>query len=60
MFDIILTIIDLGRGFLMEFYIMPNLSPIIMQLLSLVVIGAMIYLFFLLVKSLRIYIKKNS
>ena len=60
MFDIILTIIDLERGFLMEIYIMPNLSSIIMQLLSLVVIGAMIYLFFLLVKSLRIYIKKNS
>ena len=60
MFDIILTIIDLGRGFLMEIYIMPNLSSKIMQLLSLVVIGAMIYLFFLLVKSLRIYIKKNS
>ena len=60
MFDIILTIIDLGRGFLMEIYIMPNLSSIIMQLLFLVVIGAMIYLYFLLVKSLRIYIKKNS
>lgn len=44
----------------MEVYIMPSLSSIIMQLLSLVVIGAMIYLYFLLVKSLRIYIKKNS
>lgn len=44
----------------MEINVMPSLDVIIVQLITLIVIGAAIYLWFLLIKALKIYIKKNS
>lgn len=44
----------------MEINVMPSLDVIIVQLITLIVIGAAIYLGFLLIKALKIYIKKNS
>ncbi len=44
----------------MEINIMPSLDVIIAQLITLIIIGAVIYLWFLLITALKIYIKKNS
>ena len=44
----------------MEINVMPSLDVIIVQLITLIIIGAAIYLCFLLIKALKIYIKKNS
>ncbi len=44
----------------MQVYMMPSLGMILYQLALLLVIGGLIYLWFLLVKALRIYIKNNS
>ena len=38
----------------------PSIMSMIVSILSLVVIGAGVYLIFLVIKALRVYIKKNS
>lgn len=44
----------------MKVNIMPSMSMIVAQIVTIIVIIAIIYLYFLLVKTLKIYIKKNS
>lgn len=39
---------------------LPSIMSMIVSILSLVVIGAGVYLIFLVIKALRVYIKKNS
>jgi uncharacterized protein YneF (UPF0154 family) len=39
---------------------LPSIMSMIVSILSLVVIGAGVYLVFLVIKALRVYIKKNS
>lgn len=40
--------------------VLPSGMSMIVSILSLVVIGAGVYLIFLVIKALRVYIKKNS
>lgn len=44
----------------MEIYIMPSADMMMGQVISLIVIIVVIYLYVLLIKALRIYIKKHS
>ncbi|MDB8543018.1 MAG: hypothetical protein U0N77_10150 [Turicibacter sanguinis] len=44
----------------MEIYIMPSANMMMGQVISLIVIIVVIYLYVLLIKALRIYIKKHS
>ena len=44
----------------MEINILASLEIIIIQLITLIIIGKVIYLCFLLIKAIKIYIKKNS
>ena len=39
---------------------LPGINSLILSIVALIISGLGIYLIFLLVKSLRIYIKKNS
>jgi len=43
----------------MEINILPSLEIIIIQLITLIIIGIVIYLCFLLIKAIKIYIKKK-
>lgn len=44
----------------MEIYVMPSWEVIIMQLMSLLIVGVATYLCFLLIKALKLYIKNKS
>ena len=43
----------------MEINVLPSLEIIIIQLITLIIIGIVIYLCFLLIKAIKIYIKKK-